>query len=102
METKRVIKFTAEKGAKKPKQLTESGTLFGLFIPEELKIQPGKTKKVLLNFNVYIRKDIFVIIFLLPSLQKEYLFLEDYQYTQENIRKVELELFSKITILHSV
>ena len=33
METK-VIKFTDQKGAKRPKQLNKSGTLFGLFIPE--------------------------------------------------------------------
>ena len=82
METKRVIKFTAEKGTKRPKQLNESGTLFGLFIPERLKIQPGETKKVLLDFNVYIPKDIFTVIFLLSSLQKEDLVLKDYQYTQ--------------------
>lgn len=34
METKKVIKFTDQKGAKRPKQLNKSGTLFGLFIPE--------------------------------------------------------------------
>ena len=54
-----------------------------------------RTKQVLLSFKVYIRKGIFAIIFVLPSLQKEDLVIKDYQYTQENIRKVELELFSK-------
>ena len=43
--TKSVIKFTIEKVTKRPKQLNKNGTLFGLFIPEILKIQPGKTKK---------------------------------------------------------
>ena len=88
METKRFIKLTVEKGTKRPKQLNESGKLFALFIPERI-------KNVLLNFNVYIPKDIFAIIFLLPSLGKEDLVLKDYQYTPENVRKVELELFNK-------
>ena len=95
METKRVIKFTVEKCTKRPKKFNETGTLFGLFIPETLKIQPNETKKVLLNFNVYILNDIFAIKVLLRSLHKEDLVLKNYQYKQENIRKVELELYNK-------
>ena len=57
METKRVIKFTVEKGTKRPKQLNESTTLFGLFIPKRLKILPIKTKKFI-EFQHYISKDI--------------------------------------------
>ena len=49
-----------------------------------------------MNFNNDILKDVFAIILLLPSLQKEVLVLKDYQYTEENIRKVEFELFNTI------
>lgn len=48
-----------------------------------------------MNFNVCIPKDIFAIIVLLPSFYKEDLTLKEYRYTQENIRKVKLELFNK-------
>ena len=50
MQTKRFIKFTVGKGTKRPKQLNKSGTLFGLLIPERLKIQPGETKIFLIKF----------------------------------------------------
>ena len=46
METKRVIKFTVEKGVERPKQLNKRSTLFGLFISERLKLQAGETKMV--------------------------------------------------------
>ena len=84
-----------KKGTKRPKQINGSGSLFALFIPERVKIHSDATKKVLMNFNVYLPKDIFAIMVLLPSLQKEKLVMKDYQYTEENIRKVELELFNK-------
>ena len=71
MGTKRVTKFTVEKGTNGPKQLNESGILFCLFKPERLKIQPRETKKALLNFNVYIPKDIFTIIFPIRLYKKK-------------------------------
>ena len=70
METKRVIKFTVGKDVERPKQLNKRGTLFGLLISERLKLQAGETKMVLLNFKVYIPKDIFAIIVLLPSFKR--------------------------------
>ena len=45
--------------------------------------------------STFIYRKTFAILFLLPSLGKEDLVLKDYQYTPENVRKVELELFNK-------
>ena len=45
---------------------------------------------MLLNFKVYICYYSFFTIFI-----KKYLILKDCQYTQGNIRKVEIELFNK-------
>ena len=95
METKRVIKVTVEKSTKRPEKLNKSDMVFGLFMPERVKIQPGKVKEILMNSNIYIPENIFGIIVLSLSLQKENLLLRDYQYTIKNIRKVELELFNK-------
>ena len=43
METKGSIKFTFEKGTKRPKSMNASSTLFVLYSPERIKIQPGRS-----------------------------------------------------------
>ena len=68
METKQKQKFAAGKGTKRPEQLNESGTLFDFFILKRFKKQ---TKKQ-------------------TNKQKK-----QAKYTQENLEKVELELFNK-------
>ena len=95
METKRNMKFTVEKGSKRPTKINKNGPAFALNMPERLKIRLGETQKFLMNFNVYLPGGIFAVIVLLPFLQNENLILRDYQYTSDNTRKAALELFNK-------
>ena len=87
MEIKRNIKFTVKKGTKKPKTINDSTLMFGLYMQETFKIRRGETEKVTMNFIVYLPKEIFAIIVVLPFLQKETLVLKDCQSTSDQGKK---------------
>lgn len=87
MEIKRNIKFTVEKGTKRPKTINDSTLMFALNMQETFKIRRGETEQVIMSFNVYLPIEIFAIIALLPFLQKETLVLKDYQYTSDQGQK---------------
>lgn len=91
METKRSIKFTVEKGTKRPKSINDPSTLFVLYAPERIKIHSGENKTVNMNFIVDWPPDILTTYLIIPYLKKEYLTLLDYHI----INQTKLELFNK-------
>ena len=70
MEKKRSIKFTGEKGTKRPKPINDSNTLFVLFAAERTKIHLGGNKTANMNFKVDFPPNILATYLTMPYLKK--------------------------------
>ena len=66
IKTKRSIKFAVEKGTKRLKSINAISIVFVLYAPERNKIQLCESKKILINFNVYVSEYILAVTVLLP------------------------------------
>ena len=71
MTAKRSIKFVIEKGTKRPKTLDSRNTTFQIYSPESIKIRPGDTKRVILNYSIHLPNDIHATFLVAPGLGKE-------------------------------
>ena len=81
-------------------QMHASNTLFLLYAPERIKIQPGETKKVLINFNVYVPEDILgIIVSFITFIKLKFNF--NYKYTQpkQTLEKSNLNFSIKLSTL---
>ena len=69
MKAKRRIKFTIEKGSRAPKEINKEKTVFVLFTPEKIIIQPGETKFIYTKFAVSAPNDILTTFVVMPILK---------------------------------
>ena len=90
----RTIKFTIEKGCKKPKALDSRNSLFQLYSPESIKIRPGDVKRLILKYGIHLPNDILTTFLISRALGKEGLQLTRYSETNTNTR-ISLEFFNK-------
>ena len=93
-ETLRHIKFTVEKGTKRPKSINKHNTIIVLYSPEKIKMQAGDFRYVLMNFSIDLPTDIIGTFLIVPSLRDEGLELT--HNTNPNCgQKMRFELFNK-------
>ena len=71
MTAKRSIKFVIEKGTKRPKALDSRNTAFQIYSPESIKIRPGDTKRVILNYSIHLPNDIHATFLVAPDWEKK-------------------------------
>ena len=87
MEMKRNIEFTVEKGAKKPISMNISALMFGLYMPNRIKIQSCEIGDLKKNFRVALPTEMFGTIVFLPHLQKDSLVVLYNHHIIGNIKK---------------
>ena len=85
-----IIKFTIEIHTKRPKLLNESITVFVLFRPRRIKIEPRHFVMIPMNFKIDLPDNIVGIYVILPSLAKEDIKLTEYN----TIQKTKFEFFN--------
>ena len=89
----RSIKFTVEKGKKKPKSINEQNTIYVLYAPEKIKINAGDCRYVVMDFAIGLPKDIMRTFLIVLSLRVEGLELT-YNTNPECGEKIKFELFN--------
>ena len=90
----RSIKFTVEKGKKKPKSINEQNTVYVLYAPERIKMNAGDFRYVVMDFSLDLPKDIMGTFLIVPSLRVEGLDLT--HHTNPGCGdKIRLDLFNK-------
>ena len=67
----RSIKFTVEKGKKKPKPINEANTVYVLYAPKRIKMNAGDFRYVVMDFSLNLPKDIMGTFLIVPSLRVE-------------------------------
>ena len=79
MKSQKIIEFIYDKGLPKcPKQLQND--IFVLYSPERIELQPGEFKYVNMKVAVQMPEEIVAVGTLLPTLSKNGLKLENFQY----------------------
>ena len=66
-ETKRIIKFTVDKNSKRPKPLSEWSTVFALYAPRRIKLEPGHFINVPMNKKIDLPQNIIGTYVIPPS-----------------------------------
>ena len=92
----RKINFKIEKGSKRPRSLNSSNSIFAVYAPETIKIEPHTFKFAFLKCSIHIPDDILSTFLIMPSLREEGLKLTHYTNVNSSNR-IRLEIFNNTT-----
>ena len=95
MEIKKSIKFTVEQGIKRPNQINISGKLYAMYSQERTFARSSECTAVKMQIKNDIPQRIFGTAAILPSLQKQGLYLESNQMVKGSHQEIELVLINK-------
>ena len=92
----RKIKFEIEKGSKRPKSLNFANSIFAIYVPETIKIEPQTFKIVYLKYSIHHPADILSTFLIAPELRAAGLKIMHYSNVNSEIR-IRLELLNEST-----
>ena len=90
------IKFKIEKGSKRPLPLNYANSIFTIYAPETIKIEPQTFKIAYLKYGIHLPEDILSTFLIAPELRAAALKLMHYSNVNSDIR-IRLELFNEST-----
>ena len=91
----RLINFSVKKQSKNSKMINENGTVFALYMPEEIKLEPCKSVIANMRIKVKLPHQMIGTISLLPSLTKQSLSIENQGIIRDSNSDIKIELLNR-------